>query len=102
MPLPHYRITVYPRDTMRTASAACRAPGSDECMPLALRVRCGRFWFHYSILGLILLAIIAAIALSFAFHKLGVPLKGFREGEFKPVTVVSQSISVLNFLLFLM
>ena len=65
-------------------------------------MRRGRFWFHYSVLGLIVLAIALAGLLSFAFHKLHVPLKGFRDGEFKAVTVGSQSISIFNFFIFLL
>ena len=58
------------------------------------RVRRGRFWFHYSLLALIAVAIASAGVLSFAFHSLNV--KGFRE-EFSGSTVVSQSIAMFNF-----
>ena len=64
--------------------------------------RRGRFWFHYGLLGLITLAIVLASMLSFAFYKLRVPLKGFGEGEFKPVTVVSQAIAIFDLFIFLL
>ena len=57
----------------------------------------GRFWFHYSLLGLITLAITLACIFSFAFNKLHVPLKGFGEGEFKSATVISQAIATFDF-----
>ena len=85
---------------MRTSDAA--GPRSDQCTPLGLCASWGRFWFHYGLLGLIMLAIALASVLAFAFHKLHVPLKGFGEGEFKPVTVGSQAVSIFNFFIFLL
>merc|ERR1719473_388166 len=60
------------------------------------------FWFHYSLLGLIALAITLACIFSFAFNKLHVPLKGFGEGEFKSATVISQAIATFDFFVFLL
>ena len=88
-------------EAVRTTSGSGPRPSflPDACLH---RVHRGRFWFHYGVLFYTVLAIGLASALSFAFHKLRVPLKGFREGEFTPVTVVSQAGAMMNFIIFLM
>ena len=54
------------------------------------------FVFHYSLAALIMVAIALACALSLAFNKLKIPIKGFQEG-FKPKTVLEQGVSTCNF-----
>ena len=57
----------------------------------------GRFIFHYVLSLLIVWAIFLACMLSFAFHQLHVPIKGFGE-EFKRETVFQQGTAMFNFI----
>ena len=60
-----------------------------------------RFAFHYSLFGVILLAIVLAAVLSVVFGTLHLPLKGFGK-EFKTKTVKEQAVAMLGFFVFLL
>ena len=57
------------------------------------------FFFHYSMLPLILMGIVAAYGLSLLFHKLNIMPKTFG-ANFKPEMALGTAISTLNFFMY--